>query len=934
MEQIAFIKDAQLRYLFVNLALERFMQKSKEEILGKTDGEIMGPEFAKACEESDRLVLKNQCNVTSHETIGKRFFKTDKFPIALEGGQKGIGAVVLEITQQREAEEALAHEKQTLELFIRSSKIGLWDWDFSNGTVKWDTQSYEMLGYNPDAFELNYEQWAALLHPEDRESAQQELHYQILHGDTFATSFRYKKSDGSWLWVEGRGQVVESHSDGTPKRMMGTHIDISEAKEAQQALLERDELLRKLTEQVPGTLYQFERTPKGESFFPFSSEHIWEIYEVRPDEVRENAAAIFERIHPEDLARVGGSIEVSAANITQWECDYRVVLPLKGTRWLRGAANPERKANGNIIWYGYISDITYHKQIETDLLHAKEQAEAAARAKSSFLSNMSHEIRTPLNAIIGLGELFEETTLDEKQRDLLGKINHSSKLLLRILNDILDYSKIEAGKLEVGMAPLDLHEELQNLDTIFSESARKKGLEFTVTIDEALPCQVFFDGLKLSQILSNLLSNAIKFTTRGMVELQVSVMQKSEKDASVLFCVKDTGIGMNDEEKRMLFEPFTQADISITRKYGGSGLGLSIVKRLVEAMEGSITVHTVQGEGSIFEIRFGMRVLEWNRELCQSIKPTMPNALPQDVWVLLVEDNPINQEVAQMMCERIGAKVSIANNGKEGVELFLKTPERFTCILMDLQMPVMGGYEATEKIRAVDGSVPIIALTAAATTEDKQKVLSAGMNDHLAKPINSKTLHKVLLHWCGAEEMHIKDEDHIEATFGEERQLYQKLLRLFKDQLEDEFGTVVSQIRANDPAIPAVIHSLKGVTGNLGLTRLHRLCCDIDLMYKKGQRIGEALLEDFEKEMAALREMEVEDEVLQDEPLDDKAVLKYCAQIQTQLEDSELVDFEMQAQVYRALRGKVNKDELEAWNKAMARLEYESALVLMEGWSL
>jgi CheY-like chemotaxis protein/nitrogen-specific signal transduction histidine kinase len=543
----------------------------------------------------------------------------------------------------------------------------------------------------------------------------------------------------------------------------------------------------------------------------------------------------------------------------------------------------------------HILDLTEQRASETALLTAKEGAEAANRAKSEFLANMSHEIRTPLNAMIGLTDLTLGTRLDARQRDYLEKVRQSSGALLNILNDILDYSKIEAGQVELAHHRFQLRDLLDQLTALFQATVETKGLALLYRVAPDVPYELVGDPMRLGQVLNNLVGNAVKFTEQGRVELAISVVDEQDDGLVLRFSVQDTGIGIAPGTIEHLFQAFTQADGSITRRYGGTGLGLSISQRLVSMMGGQIRADSREGEGSHFQFsltfpsttgpsrRIGTRppgltqsrillvgndrltkdilseiLHSWGLPLimaadcmeahqriaraaeagrpidlmllnanpcldCQSCsfapapmspsglphrhfgepatplilmvtlleqtrllersaasalprfltKPVTPPALfdaiasvisrapervsspesrpPPDAHalqgrcILVAEDNPVNQIVAEEMLKQVGARVLIANDGREAVEVALE--QDIDAVLMDLQMPEMDGFEATVGIRAKKPRLPIIALTAAALERDRERCLSAGMNDHLGKPVSPAQLLAALSRW-------------------------------------------------------------------------------------------------------------------------------------------------------------------------------------------
>lgn len=396
-------------------------------------------------------------------------------------------------------------------------------------------------------------------------------------------------------------------------------------------------------------------------------------------------------------------------------------------------------------------ELSYRNEVLIDeLKEAKDKAEKMSQAKGEFLANMSHEIRTPMNGVIGTLQLLEGTELKKDQKEFVSTAHKSADALLAILNDILDLSKIEAGKLSFEEIAFDLDLVIKDIVVLYSLKSEQRGVSLKRQIDDDLPASVIGDPTRVRQVIVNLVSNALKFTKDGEVKISVEVLDKNTDKVKLKISVSDTGIGIPEAAQNTLFQAFTQADGSTTRKYGGTGLGLAIVSQLVEMMHGELGVDSVEGEGATFWVVVDFSyatqgIIEENDEA------QTQSTMPIDARILLVEDNPINQMVAQKMLEKTGFKSTLANDGIEALDILAN--EKFDLVLMDCQMPEMDGFDATRSIRQRDirslggGELPIIAMTANVMSGDRERCIEVGMNDYLAKPVQIDALESLLLKW-------------------------------------------------------------------------------------------------------------------------------------------------------------------------------------------
>ena len=683
----------------------------------------------------------------------ERFLCFDAAPIRDAGGEV-IAAIetLRDITARKHAEESLmklslALEQMPVTVMI-TDRQGSIEYVNPNFTKVTGYHPEEALGNNP---RLVNSDW----HPPE---FFRELWSTILAGRGWRGELCNKRKNGELYWESATISPVKGAA-GEIKHFVAVKEDITERKRAQQALSRSEERTRLLLESTAEAIFGTDLSGACSFANPACARllgygHPDELLGRHMHQLMHHTRADGSSYPLEACPMHGmlfGAEGVHVDDELFWRAD--------GSSFAAEYWAFPQLSDGEVV--GVVMtffDITARRRGEEELRQATAAAEAATRAKSEFLANMSHEIRTPINAAIGMLYLLQQTELSEAQKNYLDKAKSASNMLLRVINDILDFSKIEAGKLELESVTFSLDAVLRDLAAVASATIKEKQVELSVGCAPGVPDFLVGDPLRLGQVLLNLTSNAIKFTEQGSVHLEVALAQEEAGEASLRFTVVDTGIGMAPQQQEKLFSAFTQADTSTTRRYGGTGLGLTISAQLVEMMGGTIRVASEPGKGSSFS--FTVRFLRPSgeeesaaRALAreQASGPCLGAEGLAGMRILLVEDNTINQEVARELLERRGARVMLAGNGAEALMLLEAPGPGYHAVLMDVHMPVLDGLEATRRIRLDPAwdALPIIAMTASAMTVERELCLEAGMNDQVDKPINVAELYATLMRWVG-----------------------------------------------------------------------------------------------------------------------------------------------------------------------------------------
>jgi PAS domain S-box-containing protein len=708
------------------------------DLLGKPAAQLVGLPMRKVL----RAAASDESASTGEPTFRMRGPDGDVW-LKLQRTPVGVRTVVqlVDVGAEWRAINAFAGAQTVRDKLLKDAEVGVWRYNPDTETYFFSDEI--LLGHEAAAQGVPLNLLRKIQHVDDIAKDDAIRDRLTSEGGSAEGEMRYRDASGGWRTVRVHYRTGRRLPSGKYE-MFGVSQNVTELAVARESAAIASERLELAMSSARAGVYEIDmRTGarwSSEQFQQLAGEAAMARQAVNPfgvyaDDEQERVRESWER------CLKTGHIET---------IDTRVYRPDGDDQWVRVFIRVQRDAQGvPLRAVGLMLDIDQHKRQELALIEAKRQAEAATVAKSSFLASMSHEIRTPLNGVLGMAQVLRADKLTDDQRQKVNVIFDSGQTLMALLNDVLDISKIEAGKLEIARVEGELHATIERVRQLFETRAAERGLAVTLEVAENLPARMLYDPVRVRQCVTNLLSNAIKFTERGRVAIRIAAQPRITGDWQVTISISDTGIGMHPDTVSRLFSTFTQADASISRRFGGTGLGLAITRQLARLMGGDVQVESRPGEGSTFHFSF---VADSCVETpCDEAagKPELPAAPREDVAtasaigakILLVDDNPVNRQVVRLFMAAFHATFVDAVNGQDALDKLAM--ERFDIVLLDVHMPVMDGRETIKRIRASAEpwrNVPVIALTADAMSGDRERYLAMGMDNYVSKPIDSREL--------------------------------------------------------------------------------------------------------------------------------------------------------------------------------------------------
>jgi PAS domain S-box-containing protein len=649
--------------------------------------------------------------------------------------------VLDDVSERKHTESALRDSEERWQLALRGSNDGIWDWNLQSNAVFLSDRWKEMRGFQTHELTDFMEKWSRHIHPEDIGKVRQRLNDHLNRKTPFfSVEYRVQRRDGSYMWILDRGQALWDQA-GNLMRMVGLETDISHRKQAEAALRESEQRYRILVTHAPVGIFQTDHQGNCSYINPRYSEL------TGMSMLEALGKGWIQALHPDDQENILTEWNNAIQQGRTFSMEFRYCKTHGESIWVSGQAVALSNEAGEIIrYFGTVMDITARKQAEEELKlknlaleEAKRQAETANQAKSEFLANMSHEIRTPMNAILGFADLLQSAVTEASTASYVQAITTSSRTLLALINDILDLSKIEAGKLELHYEPIDLRALIREIIQIFNPTATAKNLILRSTIEDTLPQSIYIDEIRLRQILFNVVGNALKFTEKGEIQISIrahSYFTNNEEKIWLEISVEDTGIGIDRHQQQSIFEAFVQSVGQSNRKYGGTGLGLAITQRLINMMGGMVTVQSELGIGSIFTFVFPTvsPAIELTQIVTESSQDDHLNQF-QPSTILVVDDVDSNRELIKGYFDKTHHLVLLAEDGQQAIDL--AQLHHLDLILLDLKMPYIDGKETAKYLKQDEQTqgIPIVIITASSQPQEQYE-LEQICQGFLSKPVS------------------------------------------------------------------------------------------------------------------------------------------------------------------------------------------------------